>query len=126
MSICLPKNNNAKYGDVIRMKNAFILNAYGRAEKIQGYCSGILNYLEKNNISIEKNQMLLFGRALTDLYIGDILLTPKGNQIKIDGFHLYGNRLDFVSIGCTCIIICDAVTEVFTVHTILKLFSNFP
>lgn len=29
------------------MKNAFILNAYGSAEKIQGYCSGILNYLEK-------------------------------------------------------------------------------
>lgn len=80
--------------------------------------------MEKNNISIEKNQMLLFGRVLTDLYIGDLLLTPKGNRIKIDGFHLYGNRLDFVSAGCTCIIICDAVTEIFSVHAIFNLFSH--
>ena len=102
------------------MEKSFIVNAYMRHGEIQGYSKGILSYLEKNSIRPLKGQMLLFGRALSDLSIGDKLFTPNRTRIDIYRFHLYGKILDSVSTGCTCVIICPDVNEELSTDFILR------
>lgn len=104
----------------MQVKKSFIVNAYMRYGEIQGYSNGILSYVEKNSIRPLKGQMLLFGRVLSNLSIGDKLFTPHRTQINIYGFHLYGKILDSVSAGCTCVMICSAVNEELNTDVILR------
>lgn len=64
--------------------------------------------------------MLLFGRVLSDLSIGDKLFTPNRTQINIYGFHLYEKILDSVSAGCTCVVICSTVNGELSTDVILR------
>lgn len=88
---------------------------------IQGSNIGVQDYLNRNNISIAKNEMLLMGRAWISFNVNDILLTKNNSKIFINKFHLYGHELDFVSEGCTCGIFCSLVADEFNVGDILRL-----
>jgi hypothetical protein len=104
----------------MQVEKSFLVNAYMRYGEIQGYSNGILSYLEKNSIRPLKGQMLLVGRALSDLSIGDKLFTPNRTQIDIYSFHLYGKILDSVSAGYTCVMICSVVNEELSTDVILR------
>lgn len=103
------------------MENVFLVDACVKKEELQGYSGGIQNYLERNDIRMGTDQMLLIGRALTDFDIENILFTPNGNPISIYGFHLYGHLVDFISEGCTCVMICSVAKEELTAGSILRL-----
>ena len=109
----------------MQVEKSFLVNAYMRYGEIQGYSNGILSYLEKNSIRPLKGQMLLVGRALSDLSIGDKLFTPNRTQIDIYSFHLYGKILDSVSAGYTCVMICSAVNEELREYKTQKLYPLY-
>lgn len=103
------------------MKNAFPVNAYmtdGRFICSRGYKSS-LNYIDSYNLP--KNKTLLIGRALEDFTVNDVLFTENNTPINIDSFHLYGHEFDFISAGCTCVIICKTTYYRFAYNEILKI-----
>lgn len=114
----------------LKMEEAFYIDVYMKNGKLYGdtyirngelHTKGVQAYLERNNIYINENQMLLVGRALMDFTIEDILLTKSNNPIYICKFHLYGHEADFISAGCTCAIICLFVSEDFNDGDVLRL-----
>lgn len=104
------------------MRNAFLIEAYMKENGvIQGNCVGVRNYLDRNNILINQNEMLLMGRALIDFDVKDILLTSQNSKIFIYKFHLYGHELNFISEGCTCVIFCSIVPDAFGTGDIIRI-----
>lgn len=99
------------------MKKAFSLYDYMTDGKFIHESS--MNYVESNNLP--KNKTLLFGRALEDFTVNDILFTENNIPVYIEGFYLYGHELDFISAGCTCTIICTKNEYKFTEDEILKI-----
>lgn len=80
---------------------------------------GSLEYIERFNLP--KNKTLIIGRALEDFTVNDVLFTEDNTPIYIEGFHLYGHEMDFISAGCTCYIICTRNEYKFTYDEILKI-----
>lgn len=113
-----------------KLEEAFYIDAYMKNGKLyedtyigngELHTKGVHAYLERNNIYINENQMLLVGRALMDFTIEDILLTKSNNPIYIYKFHLYNHETDCISAGCTCAIICSYVSDEFNEGDILSL-----
>lgn len=105
------------------IKDAFSVACYMTDNKfISSECyESSLNYIER--YSLPKNKTLLIGRAWEDFTINDILFTKSNTPVYIEGFHLYGHELDFISAGCTCVIICTKNEYKFTEDEILKIRS---
>lgn len=79
------------------------------------------NYIDRYNLPTDKT--LISGRALEDFTVNDVLFTENNTPLYIEGFHLYGHELDFISAGCTCVIICSPVEYKFADNEILIIRS---
>ena len=76
-----------------------------------------------NTIQIGENQMLLMGRALTNFSSDDKLYNISGDFVTPLYFYIYGHKMDFISIGCTCIILCTPIINIsFSSDNLLYLY----
>ncbi len=101
------------------MKEAFQIIAYLKDDIL--YSNIPINKETLNTIQIDKNQMLLIGRALTDFSSMDKLYTIFGDSITPLYFYLYGHKTDFISHGCTCTICTPILNAPFLNDNILYL-----
>lgn len=91
---------------------AFEVYQYAYANKIinKNFIE-LIRYMKNNHIVLDCAQTLISGRVFIDLKIGDILMSEKGTQIYLKGFHTYGQEMDFMPAGMTCVIIIDMSDE---------------
>ena len=89
------------------MKEAFQVSAY----LIDGilYSDIPINRETLDTIQLNKNQMLLIGRTLTNFSSKDKLYTISGDSVIPLYFYFYGHKMDCISHGCTCIILCTPI-----------------
>ena len=91
---------------------AFEVYQYAYADKaINKKFVELIRYMKNNHIVLECGQIAISGRAFMDLKVGNILISEKGTKIYLKGFHTYGQEMDFMPAGMTCVIIIDMSDE---------------
>lgn len=103
---------------------AFQINACmknGRFEPLTKGFNAAEQYLAEHQLVPAEQQMLLIGRALTDLSADDVLYTSDGHMIQIHWFHLYGKQSHAVGACQLCVMACSVTDEPFSDGEILFL-----